>query len=82
MMQFGCGAHMVHGHGDNNIHKQGTLENVLIPSAARKFTQERGYDMMHEGNLYRFCSRHYLDEFDGYPSLFVNKHLKETHHEH
>lgn len=31
-----------------------------------------GYGKMHEGRLYRFCSRQCLDHFDAEPDLFVS----------
>jgi len=72
MMRFGCGAHMVHGHGGHTGHDGSDQGNV---------STDKGYGVMHQGNLYRFCSRKCLDQFDEQPSLFIHKHIKEVGHE-
>ncbi|HKI62337.1 MAG TPA: YHS domain-containing protein [Mariprofundaceae bacterium] len=82
LMRFGCGAHMIHGHGDHSSHKEGASGKFIDPVCGKEVDSEKGYGVMHEGKLYRFCSRHCLDQFDGQPTLFINKHIKEAHHEH
>lgn len=77
MMRFGCGAHMVHGHGDHGG-KEGKFTD---PVCGMEIEEDKGYGMMHEGKLYRFCSRKCLDQFEAEPTLFIRKaHHKEAHH--
>lgn len=83
MMRFGCGAHIVHGHhhgSKKNNQNQGG--KFIDPVCGKKVEPDQGYGVMNEGNLYRFCSRHCLDQFDGQPSLFTQKQGKEVRHEH
>lgn len=67
MMRFGCGAHMVHGHGGGRDagarHKD--------PVCGMDVDPEQGYGKMHEGALYRFCSRQCLDAFEAEPARFL-----------
>lgn len=89
MMRFGCGAHMMHGHGHS---KNGDTKNNH--NGVRKYTDpvcdmevetEQGYGKMYQGTLYRFCSRNCLDKFDVEPERYINKGqamLEEKHHEH
>lgn len=79
MMRFGCGAHMVHGHGGGHGGGSGKFTD---PVCGMEVEEDKGYGMMHEGNLYRFCSRKCLDQFEAEPTLFVHKaHHQEVHHE-
>ena len=78
MMRFGCGAHMVHGHGG---HKDAGPGTFIDPVCGKEVEPDKGYGAMHAGNLYRFCSRKCLDQFDEQPVLFINKGNKGMHHE-
>jgi len=82
MMRFGCGAHMIHGHGNHGSHQDSGSGTFIDPVCGKEVDQNKGYGVMHEGNLYRFCSRQCLDQFDGQPSLFIHKQHKEETHEH
>ena len=83
MMRFGCGAHMIHGHGNHGGRKdEGVTGKFIDPVCGKEVEPDKGYGVMHEGNLYRFCSRHCLDQFDSQPALFIRKHNKEISHEH
>lgn len=82
LMRFGCGAHMIHGHGDHDSHKDSDPGSFIDPVCGKEVDEKKGYGLMHESNLYRFCSRHCLEQFDEQPSLFLNKHNKEVNHEH
>ncbi|EAU55188.1 YHS domain-containing protein [Mariprofundus ferrooxydans] len=82
MMRFGCGAHMVHGHGDHAVKNDTAQGKFIDPVCGREVDPKKGYGVMHEGNLYRFCSRKCLDQFDGQPTLFINKHISQADHEH
>lgn len=73
MMRFGCGAHMVHGRGEHD--RQQTDEssdvNHVDPVCGMKVAMDQGYGKMHQGRLYRFCSRKCLDAFEATPKAFV-----------
>ncbi|MFV2004811.1 MAG: YHS domain-containing protein [Gammaproteobacteria bacterium] len=92
MMRFGCGAHMKHGHGQN--HKEShdhtghdTEHDVapqkhIDPVCGIEVDVEQGYGKMHEGTLYRFCSRDCLDKFEADPEQYAKKNIThENHHE-
>lgn len=70
MMRFGCGAHMVHGHGGHAGH--GPLEaSVKDPVCGMDVEAGKGYAKMHEGRQYRFCSRKCLDQFEVEPQRYA-----------
>ena len=83
MMRFGCGAHMIHGHGSHKHEDHNDAGDLLFvdPVCGKDVQADQGYGVMHKGNLYRFCSRKCLDQFDTQPSLFIHniKHLEEGH---
>jgi len=81
MMRFGCGAHMVHGHGDHAEPHRPDQGMFIDPVCGKEIDSDKGYGVMHKGNLYRFCSRECLNQFDEQPMLFINKAKKEIHHE-
>jgi len=72
MMRYGCGAHMMQGHGG---HAQGKEENTkhIDPVCDMEVEVEQGYGKMHQGKLYRFCSRNCLDKFEADPERYLNK---------
>ncbi|WP_037375323.1 YHS domain-containing protein [Sedimenticola selenatireducens] len=76
MMRFGCGAHMVHGHGGRGGHAgHGNGEGEHSdPVCGMTVAADQGYGKMHQGMLYRFCSRNCLDKFEADPG----KYLKPT----
>ena len=67
MMRFGCGAHMVHGHGKRARQGTGSGE-VSVPAkdpvCGMEVQPGEGYAKMYEGRQYRFCSRRCLDQFE------------------
>jgi len=80
MMRFGCGAHMVHGHGGHSDHaghgtqggrEQGTARD---PVCGMEVTPGQGYTKMHGGREYRLCSRACLDKFDANPDQYASQH--------
>jgi len=75
MMRFGCGAHMMHGHGEHGKHgHHGGEENKFIdPVCGMEVEADKGYGKMYEGKPYRFCSRSCLDKFDADPEAHLNK---------
>lgn len=74
MMRHGCGAHMIHGHhGDHNKHNDtGNLKHI-DPVCGMQVETDQGYGKMHEGVLYRFCSRNCLDKFESKPDKYLNQ---------
>jgi len=72
MMRFGCGAHMIHGHGSKKSESDTTKH--LDPVCGMEVDTEKGYGKMHEGNLYRFCSRKCLDKFESKPEKYIETH--------
>jgi YHS domain-containing protein len=73
MMRFGCGAHMVHGHGGHAQHgerEQGT--SARDPVCGMDVAPGQGYAKMHGGREYRLCSRACLDKFDANPDQYAS----------
>ena len=72
MMRFGCGAHMVHGHGGHAGHGRDThgQASATDPVCGMAVAVDRGYTKAHEGRPYRFCSRACLDKFEGSPQSY------------
>lgn len=82
MMRYGCGAHMIHGHHSDHGSHDGGSGTFIDPVCGMEVEPDKGYGVMHEGTLYRFCSRKCLDQFDAQPSLFIKQRKqKEVHHE-
>ena len=64
MMRFGCGAHLVHGgHGNHRGHGSRGVK-LVDPVCGMEVDTDKGYGKMHEGQLYRFCTRSCLDKFE------------------
>ena len=72
-MRFGCGAHEVHGHGGHGGHAGhgGGEGEHTDPVCGMRLAADQGYGMMHEGTLYRFCSRNCLDKFEADPGRYL-----------
>ena len=79
MMRFGCGAHMVHGHGghgghgdhrEHGAHQEGT--RAVDPVCGMELPPGQGYTKTHAGREYRLCSRVCLDKFDANPDRYVS----------
>jgi len=73
MLRYGCGAHMMHGHGDSKDTKH------IDPVCDMEVKAEQGYGKMYQGSLYRFCSKNCLDKFDANPQHYLNKDKGEAH---
>ena len=69
MMRYGCGAHMMHGHGGHANHKK---EKHIDPVCHMEIETDKGYGKMYDGTLYRFCSRSCLDKFDADPQPYLD----------
>jgi len=65
MMRFGCGAHVHGGHG-------GQETKHIDPVCGMQVAVDQGYGKMHQGTLYRFCSRSCLDKFEVEPDRYLN----------
>lgn len=74
MMRFGCGAHMVHGHGGHGGHSGHGSEGKkhVDPVCGLEVETDKGYGKMYEGTLYRFCSKNCLDKFDADPERYLH----------
>lgn len=85
MMRYGCGAHMMHGHGGHGKHgdSKDTNNNIkhIDPVCDMEVEAEQGYDQMYQGTLYRFCSKSCLDKFDAAPENYLNKEQGVHHHD-
>ena len=84
MMRFGCGAHVMHGHGGSHNHgghSEGQKKHI-DPVCGMEVDVEQGYGKMYEGNLYRFCSRDCLDKFEKEPKQYLIKELVHDGHHH
>ncbi|NOY84984.1 hypothetical protein MNBD_NITROSPIRAE01-497 [hydrothermal vent metagenome] len=84
MMRFGCGAHMVNGGHDKHGKKDEKHEHTNTqkedgkqtdPVCGMSVESDSGYGKMHKNQLYRFCSKKCLDQFDADPEPFL-KQLK------
>jgi YHS domain-containing protein len=74
MMRFGCGAHMVHGHGDHKEHGGGGVHegSAKDPVCGMAVEPGQGYTKSHEGRLLHFCSRKCLDKFEAEPQRYLS----------
>jgi YHS domain-containing protein len=72
MMRYGCGAHMIHGHGKHGSHSQGEVKHI-DPVCGMEVEMDQGYGKMYEGQLYRFCSRNCLDKFEAEPESYLKQ---------
>ena len=73
MMRFGCGAHMVHGHGGHGGREHGSDTGVggaTDPVCGMAVVADQGYTKMHLGQQHRFCSRACLDKFEANPGQY------------
>lgn len=74
IMRYGCGAHMIHGHhsgADKQNHNNDGKD--IDPICGMEVDIDKGYGKMHEGVLYRFCSRNCLDRFETEPDKYLNQ---------
>ena len=79
MMRFGCGAHMVHGHGGPEGHAGPTsgasedMESITTKDSVcgMEVQPGEGYAKMHQGRQYLFCSKKCLDQFEVEPQRYA-----------
>ena len=76
MMRFGCGAHMVHGHGGHDHEGHGGAGagegSAKDPVCGMSVEPGQGYTKNHEGRLLHFCSRNCLDKFEAEPQRYLS----------
>ena len=78
MMRYGCGAHMMHGHGGHGHSHRGGGRKHIDPVCDMVVEEDQGYGKMYHGALYRFCSKSCLDKFDTDPEQYLNKERGEV----
>ena len=74
MMRYGCGAHMVHGHGGHGGHAghgEESASQSVDPVCDMEVEPDKGYTKMYEGRQYRLCSRACLDRFEASPQQYA-----------
>ena len=77
MMRFGCGAHMVHGHGGHGSesghgsHGAAGGRGSRDPVCGMDVAPDSGYSRMYQGREYRFCSRNCQDQFENDPARYT-----------
>jgi YHS domain-containing protein len=73
MMRFGCGAHMVHGHGGHGHDGHGGLDkgSAKDPVCGMPVAPAQGYTISYQGRALHFCSRRCLDTFEAEPQRYV-----------
>lgn len=72
MMRFGCGAHMVHGHGgDEHEARMAVSGNDKDPVCGMAVSPGQGYSEIYQNHEFRFCSRKCLDKFDAEPQRYA-----------
>ena len=71
MMRYGCGAHMVHGHGHHGGGGETEAASARDPVCGMAVKAGTGYSRMYGDREYRFCSRSCLDQFDASPDRFA-----------
>jgi YHS domain-containing protein len=84
MMRFGCGTHVMHGrhgahHGHSRHSGQGPDELKHIdPVCGMHVDPQEGYGKMQGGQLFRFCSKACLEEFEVEPSKYLTQKKEEA----
>jgi YHS domain-containing protein len=80
MMRFGCGAHMVHGHGGSHGDHAGhgrhgggvQAGSDRDPVCGMEVAPGQGYTKTYGGREYRLCSRACLDKFEANPGQYAS----------
>jgi YHS domain-containing protein len=76
MMRFGCGAHIVHGHGGHGGREYSGAARAADgtdPVCGMAVPADQGYAKMYRGRPYRFCSRACLDRFEANPQQYATQ---------
>jgi YHS domain-containing protein len=86
MMRFGCGAHMMGGHGHGGHDKHGAGSQERDPVCGMTVDPEKAAGAsVHAGKTYYFCSTSCLDEFEKEPARYAaaaarGEHQQGGHH--
>lgn len=81
MMRYGCGAHMMGGHGKHSGH--GESEATKDPVCGMKIDPQRAAAAsVHAGNTYYFCSASCRDKFEQAPDKFAGQAASGQKHSH
>jgi len=76
MMRYGCGAHMVHGHGSHGHQGHGASEagedSSKDPVCGMQVGPGQGYSKSQEGRVFHFCSKKCLDKFEAEPRRYAS----------
>lgn len=59
-------------HGKHNKEDSNNTKHT-DPVCGMHVEVEKGYGKMHEGTLYRFCSRKCLDKFEDEPDKYISQ---------
>lgn len=81
MMRFGCGAHMLRGRHSQKESNDSPKNGHIDPVCGKTVPPIEGYGVMHDGQLFRFCSRECLDAFDTNPNRFTHQPAQLTSQE-
>jgi YHS domain-containing protein len=72
IMRFGCGAHMVHGHGGHGHESHGDNDDLATdPVCGMTVAPGQGYTKAYQGKMLHFCSRDCLDKFEADPQRYL-----------
>lgn len=79
LMRFGCGAHMVHGHGGHGDGEHeghsghgGQMGLAKDPVCGMAVEVGQGYTKNHNGRELHFCSKKCLDRFEAEPQRYLS----------
>lgn len=72
MMRFGCGAHMVHGHGRHTSSPEHAdqTSRAIDPVCGMPVAPDEGYTKRYADHTYHFCSKKCLDTFEANPDKY------------
>lgn len=85
MMRFGCGAHMMgghgHGHGGRRDHEPAAGGGAKDPVCGMPVDPDHAKAAsVYGGKTYYFCSTSCRDKFEQAPTKFVTTKSQEAHH--
>jgi YHS domain-containing protein len=79
MMRYGCGAHIMGGHGHHGGH-EGAGSATKDPVCGMDVDPQRPAGAsVHEGKTYYFCSASCRDQFERSPQKYVSASAQGTH---
>jgi len=81
MMRYGCGAHIMGGHGHHGGHgKQGGSGGEKDPVCGMAVDPEKAAGAsVHAGKTYYFCSTSCRDKFEKEPAKYANAPARDEH---